>query len=145
MPPKITEDSLKLVQTYGLGMFMAVVVLGVMLILIRYILKSNDRREERSDKREQRFFEIINTSLGSLNTASQSLLTAIQNLQQLQSSADSAAQARYDTLMGAGGHQRAEHTQMLEKMIALNDKAEVAAQHIIAINARMDELECKAK
>lgn len=145
MPTKITKDGLEMVQQYGLGLFMAVVVLIVMLILIRYILKSNDKREERSDLREERLTAIINTGMLNLNASAQSLSQAIQTLQQQQQAAITAGQDRYNSMMGAAGHQRSEHTLMTEKLVALTAQAEVIGQHVVAINAKMDDMECKAK
>lgn len=105
----ITEDALKLTQTYGLGMFMAVMILFLTFFLIRYILKSGDKREERLGN-------IITKDLTTMTAAIQTITGTLQNIVQAQAANQQLAQTRYDSLVEANRYQRQEHSDMKTKL-----------------------------
>lgn len=128
MPTKIniTEDALKLTQTYGLGMFMAVMVLFLAFFLIRYILKSGDKREERLG-------QIITNDLATMTATMQNVTNTLNNIVQAQNSGQQLAQTRYDALMEANRHQRNEHAALLEQMKNVNDSVKDFDCHALKV------------
>lgn len=113
-----TKESLELVQNYGLGMFFAVAVLTIAVVgggfLIRWILKS-------ADKREEAHTNIINSGLMAVTTNLQTVVQMLGNIQSQQISAQTAGETRYAILMKAQEMQRIEHTSMLERLNGVHE------------------------
>lgn len=112
----LTKETLDLVQSYGLGVVLALAVLILCYRLIRYILSSNDKREERLG-------QIITQDLKSNKDAVQaqtavlsSITQTLDNIQQSLVNNQNLAQTRYDSLVEANRHQRHEHALLLQKM-----------------------------
>lgn len=120
-----TKEALELVQNYGLGMFFAVAVLTVAVVgggfLIRWILKSSDKREDRCDEREKANTAIINTGLAAVTANLQTVVQTLGNIQSQQIAAQTAGEARYAILMKAQEMQRIEHASMLERLNGVHE------------------------
>ena len=115
-----TKESLDLVQTYGLGVFLSLAVLFLCYKLIRYILSSNDKREERLGQIITQDLAKNTAAMQAQTVAIQGITSTLDNIQKAQASAQQLAQTRYDNLLEANRHQRNEHALLIQKLEQLH-------------------------
>ena len=113
MPTKAMAGGLDLIQQYGMANFLTLAIVILMFFLIRWILKTGDKREERLGS-------IITDHLTRLDTSLQSTVSAIQTLQQTARDSSTLAQTRYDSITEANRFQRQEHDRMIDRLEALH-------------------------
>lgn len=113
MPTRTIGEGLSLVEKYGMANFLTLAILILMFFLIRYILKTGD-------KREARLGDIITNNLTKLESTNQSVVLALQNLQQTMRDAAALAQTRYDSIAEANRFQRIEHDKMIENLTKIH-------------------------